>query len=393
MALKGIDSSFWNICDLLQLVARFYTRTQRLDQAVSYYQQLDEHRQRIMPLVYEIFQMENKAADNAASEMALNLLYRTLSDVSDLIRRVSACLDYDSINRCLRDHLGTIVPFDALYLIRLDGRTQHLLPCAEVQSLPSTPWNQYSLLESCAHMDAPLFLPSVRCAQTQLPPLFEDQDGAVLLMPLLHEQQTMGILCLYRKITAAYSRREAEVLRPLCDCLGTALHTIEMYANALHDAQHDYLTGLYNRNGIYRNESKVFDRHHGKLGVLLLDIDDFKRANDTYGHDIGDQLLCRIAGLVEHLTPDGLVGRYGGEEFLIIIPAQSYDQLKRIGDALVSKIAQEAHVLLNGKRIGVTASVGAYLLEPGEMLSEGIRKADALMYKAKKAGKNCCFCA
>lgn len=150
----------------------------------------------------------------------------------------------------------------------------------------------------------------------------------------------------------------------------------------------DSLTGLYNHQYIYqqvKNEIKKAERYNRPFSVIMLDIDDFKKVNDTYGHQVGDGVLVKIAeGLRESVRDVDMAGRYGGEEFLIVLPETSLDNAY----LLAERIRQKIEKLAFGKDIAVTISGGVAEYQSEEDEKMLVARADRLLYSAKKEGKN-----
>jgi len=156
------------------------------------------------------------------------------------------------------------------------------------------------------------------------------------------------------------------------------------------DSNLDGLTKVFNRRALDRYLEKVTKKGHIKheLHLLILDIDDFKSINDTYGHIAGDKVLIFIAHLLKNMLRDGdKVFRYGGEEFVII--------LNRITTAKCAEIAQRIlkttstnTLFYKGKSINVTLSIGATRYVDGDTADELIARADKALYNSKKQGKN-----
>ncbi len=149
----------------------------------------------------------------------------------------------------------------------------------------------------------------------------------------------------------------------------------------------DSLTGLFNRRhafDILKKEKSKADRGVNRFCILLIDIDNFKRINDTYGHDVGDEVLIRIAKIFRNkLRNYDVVARWGGEEFLIILPNIDSEGA-RISAERIRKSIEELDV--NG--VKTTISIGVTCYNPGESLNEIIKRADEALYEAKKLGKN-----
>jgi diguanylate cyclase (GGDEF)-like protein/PAS domain S-box-containing protein len=154
----------------------------------------------------------------------------------------------------------------------------------------------------------------------------------------------------------------------------------------------DPVTHLLNRRGIEINlNSKIEEmkRYDLKFGLLFIDIDHFKRINDTYGHVSGDEVLKMVSKtLTNSLRPFDILGRWGGEEFLAIIT--------NVDDRMLSSIAERCRFLVEHSglpdelgSVKVTVSIGATLSRAGDDMRELIRRADELMYSCKEFGRNC----
>ncbi len=159
-------------------------------------------------------------------------------------------------------------------------------------------------------------------------------------------------------------------------------------------ATHDALTGLLNRRTILQalqEELTRADRTGESVGVLMLDLDRFKKVNDTHGHHAGDAVLAEVAGrVVQAVRCYDKVGRYGGEEFLLVLPDCSADMLACVAERVRARVEAKP-VTAGNESIQVTASIGgaisnSALGNPASLL----RSADQAMYSAKTLGRNRC---
>ncbi|MFN0088995.1 MAG: putative bifunctional diguanylate cyclase/phosphodiesterase, partial [Acidimicrobiales bacterium] len=162
-----------------------------------------------------------------------------------------------------------------------------------------------------------------------------------------------------------------------------------------HRARHDALTGLLNRDMIAERLASHLGRARSGVSrpaVLLLDLDNFKDVNECLGHRAGDRLLCTVATrLRECCRPSDVIGRFGGDEFVVVVPdspseAAACAQARRVADALAEPVE------LDGRRTVVTASVGVVWVDAGRAAEatpeDVLADADVAMYQAKQAGKN-----
>lgn len=165
----------------------------------------------------------------------------------------------------------------------------------------------------------------------------------------------------------------------------------DLTAELTRAANTDRLTRLPNRRAIedllYQEISRV-RRHGGTFSVVLMDLDHFKQINDRYGHECGDEVLRSVPALARQaLRAQDVCGRWGGEEFLIVLPATGAEGARQVAERLRAVI--EAHTFAYaGARLRVTASFGVSEFSRLDTLHECVRRADAALYEAKAAGRN-----
>ena len=154
----------------------------------------------------------------------------------------------------------------------------------------------------------------------------------------------------------------------------------------------DFLTGLLNRReGLRRFKEEISKglRSNQPLSVIILDVDYFKKINDDLGHLVGDWVLIDLANtLVALLRNYDIVCRYGGEEFLLILPATVLEQALDTADRLRQRVAKQAIALQDGRTVPVTISLGVAQLRAHESLDGFISRADTALYLAKENGRN-----
>ncbi|MCW3147127.1 biofilm regulation diguanylate cyclase SiaD [Stutzerimonas stutzeri] len=163
---------------------------------------------------------------------------------------------------------------------------------------------------------------------------------------------------------------------------------------ALREAStHDPLTGIANRALLterLREESERAKRYDRPLCIVMLDIDRFKTINDEYGHEVGDRVLLEVVRVMEaEIREQDLCGRWGGEEFLILMPETTAADAQAVMQRLRSNIATLA-VRINNDLLSVTVSLGVAELRPDENYSSTINRADVALLRAKRCGRNRC---
>jgi diguanylate cyclase (GGDEF)-like protein len=187
------------------------------------------------------------------------------------------------------------------------------------------------------------------------------------------------------------------LLLPLLSSVGFLLMCTERAQQQLeHTARVDYLTGIYNRRAIEELATRVISaarRHEFPLSLMIVDVDHFKRVNDQHGHACGDRALIEsVARMHEILRSEDLLGRLGGEEFVVVMPRIGLDQAVQAAERLRERFADRTMRLHDGDKdieLQLTLSVGVVTLQPDDsQFSHLLRRADRAMYAAKAAGRN-----
>ena len=153
----------------------------------------------------------------------------------------------------------------------------------------------------------------------------------------------------------------------------------------------DALTNLPNRRYIdfyLKNIQEENEEFGTPFGILFIDIDDFKNVNDTYGHNVGDDVLRLVSNtLKSNVRNEDLVGRWGGEEMIAILKLSKKESLFKISEKL-RMLVEASYMTLNEEKLSVTVSIGGTMYVKGEKVLETIDRSDKLMYESKQTGKN-----
>lgn len=154
----------------------------------------------------------------------------------------------------------------------------------------------------------------------------------------------------------------------------------------------DPLTGLYNRAGIAQVSEGIFANPETKKGtcLMLMDIDHFKRVNDRRGHATGDRILCEIAAVTRrHLRASDHLGRWGGEEFVILCATKQPEDSHLLAEKVRQAVDDEIYEQQDGDQLRVTVSIGVTNIHPHDTFDGALRRADRALYQAKASGRNC----
>ncbi|MFH1793608.1 MAG: GGDEF domain-containing protein [Pseudomonadota bacterium] len=200
---------------------------------------------------------------------------------------------------------------------------------------------------------------------------------------LLATANIFGIFFIYPLIRKQV--REEGKLRAMTESLSARSVTLE------HAALTDGLTGMQNRryfDDALREYLEEFRRIGKPVGLLVLDLDHFKSVNDTHGHDVGDEVLRVVAGCLREFTRyHDVVARLGGEEFAVVAPNMDTDMLIKLAERIRKAIASLS-VTTGNVRLRVTTSVGIAIWDGKENAEQFYRRADRMLYEAKRLGRN-----
>ena len=214
-----------------------------------------------------------------------------------------------------------------------------------------------------------------------------DKIGA---FPLISENEITGCI-VARSTLDKLSKRDISYLEQLTRQSAITISRANTYAKVLQYATLDALTGLNNRRQFevrLNQEIATTKRQRNPLCAMMIDIDFFKKVNDTYGHASGDSVLRTVASIIkEHLRESDIPSRYGGEEFAVLLPFTRIDEAKIVGERL-RKAVEETPVPIDKKNINVTISMGLAEFTPDESGDELFKRADKALYEAKESGRN-----
>lgn len=214
---------------------------------------------------------------------------------------------------------------------------------------------------------------------------------SVLCLPLRVKDRLMGAVYLDNPgVAAAFGPREIEIAGVLTEHAALAIHNSLMYRKSIRDRLTRAHTHAYFEKRLAQEVARA--KPGGKVGVLMIDVDDFKGINDTYGHDTGNAVLKHVARTLADCVRDsdiiGTVARYGGDEFEVILPGADRKGTLRVAERMVDALGSAK--LSHGKgKLRLSISVGGAAFPEDAKTAHDLQlRADEALYKSKRAGKN-----
>lgn len=221
---------------------------------------------------------------------------------------------------------------------------------------------------------------------------WEAQPRSAAILPLMLDGRAMGAVAVWHTEPGRLGEREMEIARMLCSVAPLPMRSARRFEALDQRASTDPLTGLANRSTFearLASLSGYYDRYARPFSIVALDVDFFKKFNDTWGHEAGDRVLQHVAELLQSTVRDvDLPARLGGEEFVVLLPETTVSQAAEAAER-IRRSLETRTVDYNGQRLSVTASLGVSACpdctaNPAEVLGQ----ADAALYRAKDTGRN-----
>jgi len=173
--------------------------------------------------------------------------------------------------------------------------------------------------------------------------------------------------------------------------INNSIEALENIHKITNNAERDFLTGLYNRRYFFKNASKYFDdaqKNSEHFAIAMIDIDNFKKINDTYGHDAGDRAIVHLGDILRtNVSNEDIVARFGGEEFGVLLKGVSAKQAVEILERIRQNVQTSKTTGNNNEEINYTISIGLVTTND-ENLDASINEADMMLYNAKQNGRN-----
>lgn len=337
------------------------------------------------------------AIENARLLAGRERLVQELEALLDISRATQLAEDEPTLARVLAEKLAMASDSEACIVSRLDeGST--LLRTLGVHGVKgvSSAYDVY---------DFPLTRRVLRDGSTQLVQVDASESdpaevrlltqmGArtLLMLPLTAGGRTVGLVELFwlsarKKIRSS----EMEVLRTMANQAATVLENARLMEQLRHAADIDQLTGVHNHRALQerlKQECARSARSRSPVSVLMVDLDGFKSINDRYGHADGDRVLKTVAlGLKLAVRFNDIVARYGGDEFVVLMPDTDEAQARAVAERVVAGVGKVRHQLSDGEPASIGASAGlAIYPRDGQTPQRLLQAADAAMYAVKRSG-------
>jgi diguanylate cyclase (GGDEF)-like protein len=251
-----------------------------------------------------------------------------------------------------------------------------------------------SLIAMAVRNREPLYFSDLKNNRVPALPFKSGNPASIFMLPLVYEKEPLGMLIFLSEKTGMLNSYQLELLEVLGNQAASSLVNAKFHSEIERMAITDGLTGLYNHRHFQEELSSEFrrlERFSDPFSLLLVDIDFFKKVNDSYGHPAGDEILRRVSGIMRETVRNiDICARYGGEEFAAILLGTNHEGARKMAERL-RRAVMEKTFSLDGKDLRVTVSIGsATSPRDAGVKEELIGKADKALYHAKRNGRNRC---
>ena len=341
----------------------------------------------LIALAFEKFRAVEQAQQRAATSETLRKAGAAITETLETDETVARILD----------QLKQVITYDTASVQLLDGNELEIIGGSGFADLNAVigirfpvPGNNPNTV--VIQTGRPYLLPEVGDVYSEFKKEPHNHIHSWLGVPLTFQERVIGLLAIDSVTPNHFNQENVSLAATFADQVAVALENARTYEKVQTQAITDALTGIYNRRGLFEIGEFEFlraRRINRPLCALMLDIDHFKRVNDHYGHATGDQALRKIAErCVTSARTVDLIGRYGGEEFVILLPETHLESARGVAERLRQLVADEA-ISTDAGPLRVTVSIGVAEASDHDTLGTLIERADAALYEAKRAGRNC----
>ena len=328
-------------------------------------------------------------------------LARELRRLLDMSSELSETLDPHQVANLMAGHLARAMGVDECAISYWDR------PANRVETLGYYPPLKFEALEP--YFDIAGFPETLRVLERGVTTIIDADDARadpaevgllrrdgnriLVMLPLVAKSQAIGLVELFSKTAVRWDAQHLELARTMANEAAMALENARLYEDARKRADRDPLTGFFNHRYLHERMGEEVvraQRNKRPLSVMMLDLDDFKLVNDTFGHLFGDRVLTWAAELIRAtLRASDVPARYGGDEFAVILPETDADEAAHAAHRIVEAFRDQPFVGEQRGPVPIAASIGtATFPAAGRTATELIAAADRALYQVKREGRH-----
>lgn len=355
--------------------------------AISY---VSQHMRRSEKRLLNLFDTLNmRTSELEKSQAQLEMIYENS-------RNLASILDRDGVVKEVVRILGRVMGYSSYGIILRDRKDQYVYRARSVQGqvvfqLKAIDVERMPLVKKVCDQDEPIRVKDIQ-GRHNFEPLSDD-TRSVMVVPMNSHGRVNGVLTIEASRVNQFQERDLQMASIVARSAALALENAELHKRTEELTIIDGLTGAYNYRYFVQKlqeEKRRASRYDLPLSLIMVDIDWFKKLNDTYGHEAGNRVLTTLAKVIAGCIRDvDIFARYGGEEFAIILPQTTRNEALVIGERIRERVEQTAMDAGNPGELRITVSVGVSSYpENGRSQEELVSVADQALYRAKGEGRN-----
>ena len=369
---KGADDFITKPVDNMELIARIHAQSRTR----GFYREIYEDKKNLET----ILDVTKTISSMLKTEEVLYTIVKRVADITGAVRCSIVLISKEDIGYVLASHESPTIKE-----IKLD-------------------LNKYPEIREALKNKRPVVVEDIprHPLMAEVKDLVKDLDRMnVLVLPIIWEEEVIGTLFLRtRRLGKGFTEKDINLCQIIAQSAYHAIKNARLFEEVSKEKEEmktlaitDSLTEVYNHNFFYTRLEEEFNRtvrYETPISLIMMDIDDFKRINDTYGHRTGDHVLKEVADMIKKIVrKTDIVARYGGEEFSVILPHTNLDGAEEEAERIREAISSHAYANLTKETITISLGVVSYpsgktIMNAGDF----VNLADTALYEAKRSGKN-----
>ena len=333
-------------------------------------------------------------AENTGSAFEIAKLYEQsttlvneLRIINEITKRLNRSLQLGEIFEFARRELLSIFAADYCCILQINKEKRHLV--VQSSNAPELVDDKYDIAYGFAGIICrsrePVIISDYQFNNQVESKLMKTTRARSLIgSPIIVNSETVGAILLVHRRPNFFSYDNFKLLQVLSGHIGLALTNAMLHAEMRRMVITDQLTNLYVRHYLYE-QIAIMQKKDYCGSLVVVDIDDFKRVNDTYGHQIGDNILIQVSSMItRNIRDSDVAARWGGEELAVYLPHMNRDQAYKVAERIRNTIAQETN-----PKVTISCGIADWTRDDGKINADNLfHRADLALYQAKNSGKN-----
>lgn len=389
------------LSEISAVLAKKYEEDEDYERAFHYSEKTAYYKERIFKKQNMDSVNSQKIYGDKGKALEYQKLCNNMDAVSLICRNIASNFDFKNLLKNLYDDIGSILKLDILSIGICNEDVDVIEKYIYVENGEVGELESYLLGSSdtfgeyCLKYNKSMLIGNSGIEYELYAPKFTFKGGetaSLIYIPMEFRGKLKGFFSIQSYKRYEYNKEDVYKARVISEYLAIAMENSKYYNEVKYMATHDYLTGLLNRKELISKGNREFAKFKEglqTLSVIIMDVDDFKAINDSHGHSVGDQVIVSIAEIMaKSIRTYDHAGRYGGEEFIVILPKAQMNSAYEVAQRIRKKI-EENSFFIDSNEIKFTASFGVFEFNDKiQSFEQGTNEADKAMYMAKKEGKN-----